>query len=299
MERGVTGGGRGGELTFIEGAGGLRLAVDRWRNPAGQPVVLLHGGGQTRHAWGETAARLATAGYDVSSMDLRGHGDSGWCQEKNYGVDPFRDDLRAVLGQLARPAVLVGASLGGIAALAVAGEGPRERVKALVLVDITHSPPADGASRIQGFMRANPEGFSSLEEAAETVAAYLPHRPRPKDPSGLMKNLRLRDGRLHWHWDPGFLGAALTDRLDDPTRLEAAARSVEAPTLLVRGDESEIVSPQDADALTRLIPQARVVEIRGARHMVAGDQNTVFGTAVADFLAEVAPPHVAPVVQPS
>ena len=130
-------------------------------------------------------------GFDVAStMDLRGHGDSGWCAGRDYSLDAFRDDLRSVLTTEPRPAALVGASLGGVAALAVAGEGPRESVSALVLVDITHSLPADGASRIQHFMGANPDGFASVDEAADAVAAYLPHRPRPKDPSGLMKNLR-------------------------------------------------------------------------------------------------------------
>jgi non-heme chloroperoxidase len=275
-------------LEHIDGAGGLRLAVDRWAS-GGEPVILLHGGGQTRHAWGDTAAALARQGYDVSSMDLRGHGDSGWCARRDYSLDAFRDDLRAVMARVGRPAVLVGASLGGIAALAVAGEGPREMVSALVLVDITHQPPTDGASRIRSFMGANPEGFATLEEAADAVAAYLPHRPRPKDPSGLMKNLRLREGRLHWHWDPDFLGGTMADRKSDPDRLTRAARSVTAPALLVRGDESEIVSPADAEALNQLIPHAKVVEISGARHMVAGDQNTVFGRAVIDFLAHAAP----------
>lgn len=280
--------GLGGQtLQFIGGAGGLPLAVDRWASD-GEPVILLHGGGQTRHAWGATASALARRGYDVSSMDLRGHGESGWCERRDYSLDAFRDDLRAVMAEVGRPAVLVGASLGGMAALAVAGEGPRELVRALVLVDITHQPPRERSSRIGEFMRGNPDGFATLEEAADAVAAYLPHRPRPKDPSGLMKNLRERDGRLHWHWDPGFLGG-MGDRGSDPDRLARSARNVAAPTLLVRGDESEIVSAADAEALTGLIPHAEVIEIRGARHMVAGDQNTVFGHAVIDFLARAAP----------
>lgn len=268
---------------------GLNLAIDRWSVPGGQPVVLLHGGGQTRHAWGATARSLALRGYDIVSIDLRGHGESEWSAQSDYSLNAFRDDLRMVLAVVGRPAVVVGASLGGMAALLVAGEGPQDQVKALVLVDITHAPSPDGARNITAFMGANPDGFTDVEEAADAVARYMPHRPRPRDPSGLMKNLRRRDGRLYWHWDPSFLGATGRDRGADAGRMERAARAIIAPTLLVRGDLSELVSAEDAAALQRLIPQARVVDVRGAGHMVAGDQNTVFGAAVMDFLGEVAP----------
>jgi pimeloyl-ACP methyl ester carboxylesterase len=272
------------ESTFLAGAGGLRLAADRWPNPDGAAVVLLHGGGQTRHAWGETAAALAARGFEVISVDLRGHGDSAWSASLDYGLEWFCGDVLAVLAHLGRPAVLVGASLGGIAALLAVAKAAPEQIAGLVLVDITHRPSSDGAQRIQGFMTANPEGFANLDEAADAVAAYLPHRPRPTDPSGLMKNLRQRGGRLHWHWDPAFLAVTADDRFQDDGRLDQAARAVRAPCLLVRGDRSEIVSPEDAEALLALIPHARMIEVKGAAHMVAGDQNTAFGEAMLAFL---------------
>jgi pimeloyl-ACP methyl ester carboxylesterase len=273
--------------SFIEGAEGLRLAVDRWPVTDGQPVILSHGGGQTRYAWGATAAMLSERGYDVVSMDLRGHGESEWSRQSHYTLDAFRDDLRAVVGTFARPVILVGASLGGIASLLVSGEGPQERVRALVLVDITPSPPAEGSKRIRAFMTGNPQGFASLAEAADAVADYLPHRPRPLDPSGLMRNLREKEGRLHWHWDPSFVKVSSNERFVNDDRLERAARRVKVPTLLVRGDLSEIVSAEDALALAQLIPQARVTVVQGAGHMVAGDQNTIFGRAVLNFLDEI------------
>ena len=277
------------EPLFVTGAGGLRLAADRLGPPGAVPVVLMHGGGQTRHAWGATARRLAETGYDVLSLDLRGHGDSAWSATSDYGFEAFRDDVLQVLDGFDQPAVLVGASLGGIAALLATGEGPPGKVRALVLVDITPKVAGPGSERIMAFMTGNPDGFADVNEAADAVARYLPHRPRPRDPSGLMKNLRERDGRLHWHWDPSFIARAAADRFDDDTRLSRAARNVTTPTLLVRGDESEIVSPQDVKAFIGLIPQAEVADVRGAGHMVAGDQNTVFGDAVLAYLSRVAP----------
>lgn len=279
------------QLTFTS-ADGLDLAVDHWPAPGAQTVILLHGGGQTRHAWGATGEALALSGYEVLSVDLRGHGDSGWSAEGAYGLDAFADDVRGLMADCAAPPVLIGASLGGIAALLAVGDPPGAGARALVLVDITHRPSPDGAAKIQGFMTGGRDGFASLEEAADAVAAYLPHRPRPASNAGLMKNLRPRGDRLHWHWDPGFLAVTGRDRDQQFDRLEAAVKALTAPTLLVRGDRSEIVTPQDVAEFLALAPNAEAVEVRGASHMVAGDDNTAFGNALFAFLKRHAPPAI-------
>jgi pimeloyl-ACP methyl ester carboxylesterase len=280
--------------TTIIGRGGLRLACDRWEACGAQPVVLLHGGGQTRGAWGATAEMLATDGYEVLSLDLRGHGDSAWSTDLDYGLSAFRDDIRLLLGAFDRPAVLIGASLGGTTSLLVAGEHPATPVAALVLVDITATPTRQGTSKILAFMRSAPNGFASIEEAIDAVASYLPHRPRSRDPASLLRNLRERDGRLHWHWDPSFLDVITADTFDNPGRLEQAARAISAPTLLVRGAESEVVSDTDAAGLAELIRHVEIVEVPKAGHMVAGDQNTAFSGATRAFVQRVAPAHAAP-----
>jgi pimeloyl-ACP methyl ester carboxylesterase len=273
----------------VSGARALPIAADHWPAANRPPVILLHGGGQTRHAWGETGRALAARGYEVIAMDLRGHGDSGWAVDQDYSLDAYRDDLAAVQAHLGRPAVLIGASLGGIAALLAAGEGDPTLVSALVLVDITHRPSPEGSSKIQAFMRGGRDGFDTLDAAVDAVAAYLPHRQRPRDPRGLMKNLRERRGRLHWHWDPQFLDHAANDRGRVDGRLERAAAAVTAPTLLVRGSLSDIVSLEDAEAFLKVVPHAEFVEVAGAAHMVAGDENTAFGEALLDFLTRAVP----------
>ena len=267
-------------------ANGIELAADvagPWHGPL---VVLLHGGGQTRHAWGGTTHVLATQGFLALSLDLRGHGESDWAPDGDYGIDAHAADLRAVVAALGRPALLVGASLGGLTALVAAGEAPRLATPAIVLVDVTPRIDPGGRERIIEFMRSHPEGFASVEEAADAVSAFLPHRPRPSDVSGLAKNLRRdADGRHRWHWDPAFMSAGkLGKDTMNPERFEDAARTITAPTLLVRGGKSEIVSAEGVAAFQKVMPHAEYVDVPEARHMVAGDQNDVFSFAVVEFL---------------
>jgi non-heme chloroperoxidase len=271
---------------YFDGHGGLRLAADADGDPAGPPVILMHGGGQTRHSWGKAARELAAAGYHVLSLDLRGHGDSGWSPTGDYSMDAFVGDLRAVAATLHAAPALVGASLGGATSLIAVGEGPASFASALVLVDVVPRMEKQGVARIRNFMGANPDGFASLEEAADAVAAYMPGRPRPASNEGLMKNLRRGpDDRLYWHWDPAFQAdrrdrgsAALFERMD------AAAQHIRIPTLLVRGKASEVVSEAGARHLHALIPHAQAVDVEGAGHMVAGDKNDAFNSAVLGFL---------------
>ena len=271
----------------LTGSGGVTLGADVGGPEDGPPVMLMHGGGQTRGAWKKAASALAAGGHHVVSLDLRGHGESDWASDGDYSLDAFAADLNAVAATLRRPPALVGASLGGMAALlAIGGE---LQASSLVLVDIVPQMNRDGAGKIGEFMRANPAGFASLDEAADAVAAYLPHRPRPADPSGLMRNLRERDGRLYWHWDPAFMSNMQRQGSspDMAERMRGAAESVRVPTLLVRGALSEIVDEAGVADFLRLIPHAEAVDVAGAAHMVAGDRNDAFNDAVLTFLAKV------------
>jgi len=269
--------------------GPLTLAGDLWR--AEQPrgvVVLLHGGGQTRHSWYRTGQRLGAAGWTVLSMDARGHGESGWAADRDYSLDALVSDLRAVVAGLDRRPVLVGASMGGNTALAAQGEDP-DLAEGLVLVDIVPRVEPAGVARIAAFMTARPDGFAALDEVAEAIRAYNPHRRRPPTEQGLRKNVRQgADGRWYWHWDPAFLL-----RGDEPARAERAermmdaARAVRVPTLLVRGKQSDIVSDEGVAELLRLVPHAQLADVRDAGHMVAGDDNDVFTESLIDFLDSV------------
>lgn len=266
--------------------GGHRIASSFAGPEDGAPVMLLHGGGQTRHAWGKALAALARAGYRAYSLDLRGHGDSAWASDGNYALEAYCDDLRGVVEQIGGTPALVGASLGGMVALLAAGESPQLAVSCLVLVDVTARLSTKGVDYITGFMNGTIGGFDSLEQAGEAVAKYLPHRKPPKDLSGLRKNLREgKDGRLYWHWDPAMQrGGSEDDMATLARRMEAAAKRVDAPTLILRGGKSELVTPEAASEFVRMFRHGGIVEIGNAHHMVAGDQNDPFSQALVDFI---------------
>ena len=283
---------------IFTGASGNRLAADVFGTD-GRPVLLLHGGGQTRHAWRATAGRIARHGGIAYAVDLRGHGDSEWVASGAYAFDDFADDVRALAETLTSRAgskpVVIGASLGGISALLAEGtaqEQGRGLVAALVLVDITPRVDSTGLAKIQGFMRAHAtEGFASVAEAADAVAAYLPHRPRPRSHEGLKKNLRLHpDGRWRWHWDPRFLIGRRTVgsvRHALETAMIEAARRIKVPTLLVRGGSSELVQEAHVKEFLALVPHAEYADVTGARHMVAGDSNDQFAATILAFLGRL------------
>ncbi|MFN0092222.1 MAG: alpha/beta fold hydrolase [Acidimicrobiales bacterium] len=276
-------------LTFTA-SDGLTLVADAYGDPQAAPVILAHGGGQTRHAWGGTAAALARAGWYAVAYDQRGHGESDWSAELHYDIACFADDLTTIARSFSTKPAVVGASLGGVCAMLAEGEEPREVFSAIVLVDITPRVEDAGADRIMHFMTDKvDEGFATLEEVADAVAAYQPHRTRPSNLSGLEKNVRLgEDGRYRWHWDPAWIRWAQEARVSrDPERLPAAARTIGCPVLLVRGRMSDLVSMDKVEDFLATVPHARFVDVAGAAHMVAGDRNDVFTEAVAGFLGEL------------
>ncbi|MDO8279397.1 MAG: alpha/beta hydrolase [Burkholderiaceae bacterium] len=267
-----------------EGFAGLKIAGDAWGNPEGPLVLLLHGGGQTRHAWKGTGEILGNAGYFAVAFDARGHGDSEWSPDRIYGPDAMVSDLQCLTKALGkeRP-VLVGASMGGVTSLIAAGEG-HVQASALVLVDIGPRLEVEGVDKIQAFMADKPEGFESLDEVADAISRFQPHRARPRNLDGLAKNVRLgADGKFRWHWDPAGRMArrSMSER---ENRLNACARNLDLPTLLVRGGLSDVLSEEGAQHFLELCPHSEYVNVTGAAHMVAGDRNDIFGTSVVDFL---------------
>lgn len=285
------------DVGALEGAG-VRLRYSRWRG-GGRPILVLHGGGQTRHAWEESAAHLGERGWDVVALDLRGHGESDWAPGQAYALPDFAGDVVAVLPQLGwERAALVGFSLGGLISLHLVARRP-ELCAALVLVDVAPRLETEGVRRIRDFMTRH-ESFGSLDEVVEALREYNPNRPPDSiRAESLRRNLRRRDdGRWEWHYDRFFRtppqqpGEEYRSRIGGLSHEELSedARRVRCPTLVVRGAMSDVLSDDGVRDLQEAIPHAEAAVVDRAGHQVAGDRNDAFLVAVAPFLERHYPP---------
>jgi pimeloyl-ACP methyl ester carboxylesterase len=280
------------ESTFV-GHNGLKITASTIGPKTGFPVMLAHGGGQTRHAWAKVMNELANAGYRATAIDMRGHGDSEWASDGAYDMRDFARDLIAISKQLNNPPALVGASLGGIAGMIAAGELAPASFRSLTLVDIAPKMEAVGVSRVVGFMQAHmKDGFSSPDEAAKIISEYMPQREKRKDTGKLDRYLRKREnGRWYWHWDPNFIhhvtrtrDNAVEAKDNGFDRLSAAAAKLTLPVHLIRGGSSDMVSEEAVAHFQTLVPSALLTDIADASHMVVGDRNDAFCSAIISFL---------------
>jgi pimeloyl-ACP methyl ester carboxylesterase len=278
----------------LVGADGLLLVADVHGPLDGPPALLLHGMGQTRQSWGLAAAKLGDQGWRAYAVDQRGHGDSDRSLSAAYEHSHIAADLLALCEALETAPLIVGASMGGVAALIAQGISDTQLYRGLVLVDITPEIHMDGARRIIAFMSANPDGYCDLDEAAEAISAFRGRNRGKASPDGLNRVLRQSpDGRWRWHWDPRLLDTRKVWLADPKTAeahreemrlgMSAGVRKLTVPTMLVRGGSSDVVTPAAAEALLHLIPQARFVDVAEATHMVAGDRNDIFSAAVLEF----------------
>ena len=266
--------------------GALTLVGDEWNaGAADRPTILmLHGGGQNRFSWKNTGQILADRGFHVIALDARGHGDSDRAPGAQYTIHALANDIAAVLEQIDRRVVIIGASMGGLTGIMAAAAAGPQRVTGLVLVDVVPRFEHEGTERIRDFMTRHVHGFDNLEQAADAIADYLPHRRRPRNLEGLKKNLRHRDGRWHWHWDPAFVTSVSDDPFADIDELEHAAAGLAIPILLIRGKLSDVVSPEGVEDFLTKVPHAQFVELSDAGHTAAGDDNDAFSDAVVAFL---------------
>jgi len=263
---------------------GIRLSLRYYGHDRAPCVLMAHGFGQTQYAWEETGRRLAAAGWQAVSYDARGHGESDRAPSGEYDFEQFIEDFRRVCASLPNKPAVIGASMGGLTALLAHSEKPKVDLSSLVLVDIAPRWDDSGVEAMLAFMRQNPKGFESLDDAIEAVRGFLPHRRRNGSNEGLTRNLRQGgDGRWYWHWDPAML--ALAEKSSNlQSRLKSASRRLKIPTLLVAGGRSEMIGQEHIEEFLKLAPHAEQATVEDATHMVAGDRNDYFMGAVTPFL---------------
>lgn len=270
---------------FFETRDGVRLHVLEWRDDAGaglpddSPLVFLHGGGANAHWWDHLASPLS-ATRAVYALDFRGHGDSDHPPERRVGA--FDDDLEALVAWLGREdVILVGHSLGATVALDHASRFAATR--ALVLVDLARGGlPATGrrarlALSLRRTYRTRAEAierFRFLPEsshASETLRAAIGAQSVREEP----------DGRFGYKFDPAWFAL--------PARPRPDLAKLRLPTLLVRGGESTLLTPEAAQSFVEEVSSARLVEIADAGHHVLVDQPERLLAAVERFLADLPP----------
>lgn len=252
--------------------------------PFAPSIVLLHG--YTGHArtWDSLAERLADR-WRVIAVDARGHGESGWAPDGDYSVARQVADVVDVLGALGlRRATVLGLSMGGRTAYNLAATRP-EVVDRLVVVDIGPEVATSGAARI-GARAAQPDVFDAPEEAYAALRAGNAIAPEAELRHRARNNLLLRpDGRWTWRYDAALRGPGGSGLpRPDPAEQWALLPRITAPTLLVRGELSDVLAADDAARMVGEIPDCTFVEVPGSGHSVPLDQPEGFAAAVLPFL---------------
>jgi pimeloyl-ACP methyl ester carboxylesterase len=247
---------------------------------------MLHGGGQSRASWRGAARRLSEAGYHVVALDMRGHGESDWAPDGDYAFSRYAADLAAVIRELGKPAVVVGASHGGLSALIAAAAYP-DLIRALALADVTPWLDEEHADGLRASLRSAAKGYASVNDAARMVDQFRGTAPRANN-DRLRAHMREgSDGRLYWRWDPRFIEDRFVRHAGEGGMLVEAAQKLRIPVMLMHAEFSNIVRPEHVDSFRTTVPSLRVARVDGIGHMAAGDDNIAYLPALTSFLDEI------------
>ena len=267
----------------VIGADQNALVCDIYGPNEGPTTILLHGGGQSRSSWRIASRRLGNAQFKACALDLRGHGDSDWSPDGDYRIERFVADLVGVIEALGSPAILIGASFGGHVSLVTAARHP-SLVRALVLCDVTPWIEGEATKAMRAAFHTAAAGFPSVQDAASHIDEMRGF-PSNLDPDRLHRHmLRGDDGRLYWRWDPQFFRSQETQDENLTDLLTAATTDLKTPTLLIRAELSEVVTPQQISKFAQMVPHSRTAEIAAARHTVSADDNDEYASLILGFL---------------
>ena len=250
---------------------GRELSALQWGSEAPE-LVLLHGGAQNAHTWDTVALAL---GRPLVAIDLPGHGHSSHRDDHVYWPAENAKAVETAVRALAPDAaVVVGMSLGGLTALALAD--PRaDLVPRLVLVDVTPGVNREKSSAIAQFIDG-PEFFSSFDEILDRTVAFNPTRSVTSLRRGILHNaVETADGRWRWRYDLPRLGSGEGDDgrvMPGLDELWEAVSSLRMPLTLVRGSLSPVVDDDDVAEVLRRRPDAVIEVVEGAGHSIQGDK---------------------------
>ena len=276
------------EDRYVE-ANGMRFHYLDWGSPEKPPAVLLHGFAQTGHSWDFVALGLCDR-FHVIALDQRGHGDSDWAPDGDYSPEAAQQDLHAIVEALGlSDFLLIGLSMGGRNSFTYSANHP-EKVRALVVVDAAPENKTDGTQNIRRFVQQDDE-LDSIDAFVERVRSYNPRRPVEQIRGSILHNLKqLPNGKWTWKYDKRLRSPERRMGSDPETtkRLWGYVESLRCPTLVVRGEVSDVIALETAEAFHRRIPNARLATVEKAGHLVMGDNPVGFQQAVTDFLKDLA-----------
>jgi esterase len=267
---------------------GMRFHYVEWGDPVGRPILFLHGGGQTCRTWDVVCHELSQH-YRCIALDQRGHGDSEWSYESDYGVEAHAADTAGLVDALGlAPLTIVGMSLGGINGIQYALTWPGT-LTAFVAVDTGPWVNSEAGQPVRDFMQ-EVSGLEQLEQFIDAALRFNPRRDARLLRHSLWSNLRAcPDGRLMWKTDLRRREERSRAVLSALGPLQARIAELSCPTLIVRGGESAIFTDDHAQRFATAIPNGRWIAIAGAGHSVQGDRPKALVEALRNFLAQVAP----------
>lgn len=260
---------------------GLRFHYRDWGDAHARPLVLLHGYTGHARSWDSFASEMAKD-YRVLALDQRGHGESAWADD--YSPEAMVSDVAAFVSALRlREFDLLGLSMGGRNAYHYAATQPAGLAR-LVIVDIGPEIVASGSERIRAGVAAK-DVFESFEEAFSAFRQANPRADPFEAEHRLRNNLMLQDdGRLTYRYDRKLRSPDRPLPRPDADAAWALLSRISVPSLLIRGELSDILSVETAQRMLREIPDCRFAEVKDAGHSIPLEQPRGFLEAVRTFL---------------
>ena len=261
-----------------------RFHLLEWGDPSLPTLLFLHGGNQSAHSWDLVSLHLADR-FHIIAPDQRGHGDSEWARDADYSSHAMAADAHAILSHfnIDQP-IVIGHSMGGMNTLRLALEQP-DLLDRLVLVDVGPELSEAGAKTIRNFVVDNRE-FDDLEDFIQNVQKYDPYRSREHIERTVKYNLLKRaDGKYISKRDHGPRLATTQTQREQSDRFSLSdASSISQPTLVIRGANSNLFSPEAAQRFAEALPQGQLKTVPDSGHNVHGQNTSGFIAALIPFL---------------
>jgi pimeloyl-ACP methyl ester carboxylesterase len=273
----------------IEIAGPQTMAFLEWGEPSATTLICVHGLTRCARDFDFLAPEMARHGYRVICPDVAGRGDSSWLAEPmDYAIPTYTKHMLLLLASLELESVhWVGTSLGGLIGMAIAAM-PGSPVERLVLNDVGPVLTVAALQRIAAYVGKWPP-LPDMDAAVQYVRAVsAPFGPHSDAEWRFLTEHVVRrnaDGTLRMHYDPAIAVPFNAEPPTEDVELWALYDAIQSPTLVLRGEQSDLLSRDTLAQMVARGPRARAVEFAGVGHaptLIHADQIAI----VRDFLLE-------------